>query len=291
MPVIHHQSVLKGLTVQEAMRRSLIQLPRQASLEQAIRYLIKYKVNALLIINEQHEPLGVVSKTDLMGAYYAGLPVDAPVETIMVGPPLFCHPEDSLDAALETMRTHRVHRLYVLNEAAQQAMGVLAYPDIVGLLYRFCNKCNRSISKNQDLADRFQVREVMTPAVQAYGQDASLAEVMEGLAAYRFGAVLIKNLRDLPVGVVSKTDLIIAYKHGVSPQAEARTIMNSPVQSCDQEDLLLAALQKMIFADVHRLFVYQGQPQHLVGVLSLSDVARFRSGSCRACLISRVKID
>ncbi len=29
----------------------------------------------------------------------------------------------------------------------------------------------------------------------------------------------------------------------------------------------------------------------LVGVLSLSDVARFRSGTCRACLVSRIKIE
>ncbi|MFP3867833.1 MAG: cyclic nucleotide-binding/CBS domain-containing protein [Desulfobacteraceae bacterium] len=273
------------------MRRLVIQIPARASLEQGIRLLIKYKINALLIINEQQESLGVVSKTDLMGAYYAGLPVDAPLETIMVGPPLFCRPEDSLDMALETMRMHRVHRLYVSRQASQPAIGVLAYPDIVGLLYRFCNKCHRSIRQAQDLADRFQVREVMTPAVQTYGADASLAQVMEGLAAYRFGAVLIKNKGDFPVGVVSKTDLIVAYKHGVSPQAETRTIMNSPVRGCEAAELLLEALQKMIFADVHRLFVYKGHLQNLVGVLSLSDVARFRSGSCRACLISRVEID
>ena len=44
----------------------------------------------------------------------------------------------------------------------------------------------------------------------------------------------------------------------------------------------------MIFSDVHRLMVYQDSPQNLVGVLSLSDVARFRSGTCRACLVSRI---
>jgi hypothetical protein len=41
---------------------------------------------------------------------------------------------------------------------------------------------------------------------------------------------------------------------------------------------------------VHRLFVFKGSPRTLVGVLSLSDVARFRSGTCRACLASRIKI-
>ena len=47
----------------------------------------------------------------------------------------------------------------------------------------------------------------------------------------------------------------------------------------------------MIFSEVHRLFVYREDPQNIVGVLSLSDAARLRSGSCHACVSSRIKID
>ena len=64
--------------------------------------------------------------------------------------------------------------------------------------------------------------------------------------------------------------------------------MTSPVQACDCHAPVVDALKTMIFSDVHRLLVYQDSPQNLVGVLSLSDVARFRSGTCRACLVSRI---
>ena len=77
------------------------------------------------------------------------------------------------------------------------------------------------------------------------------------------------------MGVVSKTDLILAYKHGMPDRNQARTIMNFPVQACDSREPLVAALKTMIsYSDVHRLFVYQDSPQNLVGILSLSDVAR-----------------
>lgn len=294
MPVIDYQNVLKGLTVQEAMRRQVIRLPREAALEQAIRFTIKYKVNAILITAPSQEGLGVVSKTDLMGAYYAGLPLNTPCESVMVGPPLFCQAEDTLDAALNTMRSHRVHRLYVSGDTPHQAMGVLAYPDIVGLLYRYCNKCDRSLrlrsGADRPLPDRFLVREVMTPEIYAHKENDSLQAVMETLAAYRFGAVLIKTEAGRPVGVVSKTDLIVAFKHGLPAEAQVRTVMKSPVQACEADAPLVAALENMILADVHRLFVYQKSPQKLMGVLSLSDVARFRSGTCRACLASRIKV-
>ena len=292
MPIIDYREVLKGLRVQEAMRRQVIQLPAGASLEQAIRYTIKYKVNAILITAENQEGLGVVSKTDLMGAYYAGLPVSTACETVMVGPPLFCRAQDTLDFALDTMRGHKVHRLYVRGAGSNRALGVLAYPDIVGLLYRYCNRCERSLrlrpGAESPLADHFLIREVMTAEIYAHQENDSLQTVMEGLAAYRFGAVLIRTAAGRPVGVVSKTDLILAYKHGVAPETRARTIMNFPVQACDGGAPLLAALKTMIYSDVHRLFVHQESPENLVGVLSLSDVARFRSGTCRACLVSRI---
>jgi CBS domain-containing protein len=295
MPIVDQKNVLKGLIVQEAMRRQVIRLPQEAPLAQAIRCTIKYKVNAILVANETQEGVGVVSKTDLMGAYYAALPISTELEAVMVGPPLFCRPDDTLDAALDTMRTHRVHRLYVQGEGLKETIGVLAYPDIVGLLYRYCTRCDRSLKGKARPAgpplDRFMVREVMTPEVYAHKAADTLQAVMEGLAAYRFGAVLITDAAGRPAGVVSKTDLIAAYLHGLSADRAAQRVMSAPVTGVDGDAPLAVALKTMIFSDLHRLFVYRESPENLVGVLSLSDVARFRSGTCRACLVSRIRVE
>jgi CBS domain-containing protein len=265
-------------------------------LSQAIRAMIKFKVNAILVTSQTQEALGVVSKTDLMTAYYGGLPLETPVAEIMVGPPQFCQPQDSLDTALDQMRDYRIHRLYVTGREAEPVNGVLAFPDIVGMLYRYCHRCDRSLlqRREQDAEtqwrDQFLVREVMTPSVVFFSESDSLWEVMGGLAANKFGAVPIIGAAGLPVGVVSKSDLVMAYLHRVSPETEASKVMSSPVLACDQEELLLTVIKQMIYSDLHRMFVYKEQPQSLVGVLSLSDAARFRSGSCRACLVSRIKI-
>ena len=296
MPVIDQKDVLKGLTVAEAMRRQVITVDVGAPLEKAIRFTIKYKVNAILVTDVHQHAQGVVTKTDLMGAYYAGLPLETPVETIMVGPPLFCRQEDSLDTALNTMRSQRIHRLYVHGEDPWQAEGVLAYPDIVGLLYRFCRRCDRSILKKTtgqtegELAGHLTVREVMTPGVESIPEVKTLVYVIGKLAANRLAAVLIREAAGRPSGVISKTDLILAYKHGLPLQTPAREIMSTPVRGCHQDDFLAEAIEEMIFWDIHRLFVAKGEPRQIVGVLSLSDAARFRSGTCRACLVSRIAV-
>ena len=296
MPIIDHLQVLKGLTVQEAMRRQVIRLDQNAFLDQAIRAMTKFKVNALLVMGQDQAALGVVSKTDLMTAYYGGLPLQTPLESIMVGPPLFCQPQDSLDAALDQMREFRVHRLYVRGGENEAVIGVLAFPDIVGMLYRFCYRCDRSLLQRRERQDdlnwdeSFLVREVMTPSVAVFPETASLFDVMGGLAEFKFGAVPLADSSGQPTGVVSKSDLVMAYLHGLDPETEAKLVMSSPVVVCDQEELLLTVIKRLIFADLHRIFVYKDRPQDLVGVLSLSDAARFRSGSCRACLVSRIKI-
>ncbi|MHC1742164.1 MAG: cyclic nucleotide-binding/CBS domain-containing protein [Syntrophobacteraceae bacterium] len=296
MPIIDHKGALKGITVHEAMRRLVVEIPRNAPLESAIRNTIKYKVNALLVVDGDRVGAGVVSKTDLMSAYYAGLPLDTAAEAIMVGPPLFCDRNESLDAALDTMRSHNVHRLYVSGNTPNSAVGALAYPDIIGMLYRFCTKCERSLLRARgdapkDIAiDRYRIREVMTSNVYAHKESDSLTEIIEGLAANRLGALLVTDAEGMATGVLSKSDLIRAYLHGLPTSTPARSIMSTPVQASDQEEPVLEALKRMIFSDVHRLFVFKDDPRRVEGVFSLTDAARIRSGTCRACVISRIKI-
>jgi predicted transcriptional regulator len=297
MPIVERKSVLSGLTVLDAMRRIAAQLPKDAPIEEAAKTVIKFRVNSLLITDEKHEPVGVVSKTNIMGGYYAGIPIETPLEAIMMPSPLFCEPGDTLESALDLMRTHNVHRLFVKESAPDQVVGVLAYYDICGLLYRYCHKCERNILRTREadsegfLAEPFHVYEVMTPSVFVNRENESLMEVMEGLEANNVGAILIIDENGLPAGVVSKTDLIIAYKHGISAEVPAKTIMSTPVRSCDEREHLVLAIQRMIFADVQRLFVHKEDPGKIVGVLSLSDAARTRSGSCRACISSRIEVE
>jgi len=69
--------------------------------------------------------------------------------------------------------------------------------------------------------------------------------------------------------------------------ARADCVMSKPVVSCAAQADLADAIQQMLLKDVQRLFVHADDPGQIVGILSLSDAARFRSGSCRACTPSR----
>jgi CBS domain-containing protein len=294
MPVVKTRNILSGMLVSEVMRCQFIQLPATSSLSKGINHLIKHKINALLVTDEVRGPAGVVSKTDLVGAFYGGLPINSMLGDIMYGPLLTCYPDDALEASLDVMRTHGVHQLYVRGADPSALEGMLSYTDVVVFLHRYCRSCPKSTNRGRGSSDlheegqHFTVKEVMTASVISCREDDSLIQVIEGLTDHRLGAIPIRDSQGSARGVVSKTDLVAAYHHGMSLTEEARSIMNTPVVSCDQEALLDQAIRLMLLKDVHRVFVNSGDPLQIAGVLSLSDAARIRSGSCRACVSSRI---
>ncbi len=295
MPVVETASVFSGITVGTAMRRQVVRLPATADIGQGIRMLIRYKANAVLL-SDNAIPYGVVSKTDLLGAYYGEIPTEAALGDVMGSQPIACFPDDLVEDALEIMAAAGVHRLYVTGANREEVIGKLSYADIVGLLYRYCRTCEYGTAQRRlkrsggDPSARLRVKDVMTPEVWTCRDSDPLFTVIETLTSHQMGAVLIQDEASSSVGVISKTDLIIAYHRGVSPQTAAGEIMNSPIHAVPSEELLSTAIQQMLIRDVQRLFVQRDTSRLdlITGVLALSDAARFRSGSCRACTAGRL---
>jgi CBS domain-containing protein len=210
--------------------------------------------------------------------------------------PIACFPDDLLQDALEIMDAAGVHRLYVTGANRENVIATVGHSDIVGLLYRYCRKCEHGTAQKRmkrsgaDTSTRLGVKDVMTRDVVTTRIGEPLFAVIETLSAHNMSAVLVLDAGQSPVGVISKTDLIIAYHHGVQPGAEVQEIMNKPIYTISNDALLSEAIQQMLVRDVQRLFVHAEafNPSHINGVLALSDSARFRSGSCRACTAGRL---
>lgn len=286
---------LSNIRVRKAMRRHFHRLTMSSSISNCIKALMKYKVNGILTTDDDSAPAGVISKTDIMGAYYAGISLDTAVETVMSSPPMFCSGDDFLEDALDKMKEYGVYRLFVTSEDPADVIGVLAYPDIVGLLYKYCHDCDYSHVKRKEdwryrTYDYISVDDLMTPEVISILETDTIYNGIELLSAFRLGALLVCDEEGFPKGVISKTDIVAAYMRSFDPALPVQQIMTQPVKSCSAGDLLEDGIKAMIFQDIHRLFVHGKNPDEIIGVFSLSDAARSRSGSCHACISSRIRL-
>ena len=143
-PVYKERSALTGMQVNEAMQKIVHRLPENTIIKDCIRTIIKMKSNIILVDDLNGVPTGVVTKTDVMNAYYAGIPVTSPVSEIMMGPLLFCNQEDRIEDVIQIMKTDGLHRIFVCGKDSSGVLGTLEYSDIIGLLYRYCRVCEKS---------------------------------------------------------------------------------------------------------------------------------------------------
>jgi len=190
------------------------------------------------------------------------------------------------------MKQYGIHQLYVSSKTDNSISGLLEYSDIVGLLYRYCRACKKSGRYKENIVGqsipRLVVKDVMTPGAVSCHMNRSIIEVIEILSEKKMGTILVTDDKGKACGVISKTDLVLAFAHGVDVLDMARSIMHHPVSACEEDVRLSDAIARMLLFDIQRIFVQKPHTDTVTGVLSLSDATRFRSGTCRACKVGRI---
>ena len=285
-------NVLSSVSVGEAMRRQVVRAGAGETIDRCIARMIKYKTGAVLV-EDGGACLGVVSKTDVLGMWYAGIGLETGVGEFAVSEPICCHPTDRLETALAIMLENGIRRVYVREEIGGEIVGVVGYADVVGAMYRFCIRCRQNLYRGGSVGPKsngwLTAADVMHRGVTGCATSDPLQVALELLLEGGMGAVpVFGNSSRWPDGVLSMTDAVLAYRHEVDLGAPVQTIMSVPVLSCRESDSLSASLRTMVLADVQRLFVCEASRRAVVGVLSLTDAARSRSGACKACGAARL---
>lgn len=284
-------NVLSSVTVSEAMRKQVVRCAPEESIARCIARMIKYKTGAVLVEEESGACLGVVSKTDVVGMYYAGLGLNTQLGQIAGNEPVCCHPSDRLEAALAIMLDRGVRRVYV--RVQDMIIGVVGYADIVGAMYHFCIQCRRNVYSSGRLRPEamgwLTAADVMHRGITGCSGSDTLSLALETLLDSGIGAVaVLDGSGQYPVGVLSLSDAVLAYRHELDPGTRVDRVMSAPVLACRQGDSLNSVLRTMIYADIQRIFVYKVSNSSLAGVISLTDAARARSGACKACRVARL---
>lgn len=105
---------------------------------------------------------------------------------------------------------------------------------------------------------------------------ATIAEVAARLGEKRIGAILVMDMADQVLGILSERDVVRALpKHGAATMTmTAAQLMTQALHTTTPQTSCLAALEQMTNRRVRHLPVLDGG--HLVGIVSIGDVVKRR---------------
>jgi CIC family chloride channel protein len=125
-----------------------------------------------------------------------------------------------------------------------------------------------------------RVADLMQRNVKTVGGDASVAEAIVSLADAHISGMPVVDGAGKVIGVLSTTDVLAAEAEAEDPGARQTLFENTAVRDimtphpftiAPEEDIREAAHQ-MLYADVHRLFVAEGD--QVIGIISTTDLVR-----------------
>ncbi len=252
--------------VRDLMHPGLHTCDSQAMLGQVASLLTEYHVHALLVVDGNKRPLGIISDYDLLAGEWlsadqqalatmrqltAGELMSSPIESVEADVPL--------KTAAHKLVDKDINRLLVTEQG--HPVGVISISDFVSNIAR------------EEPPLRETVADVMSDAILVCRDKTPLASAARTMTQAGWRSVLVVDKRGKPLGVVSGKDLMPYVVNGIDEKLTVSNIMH-PTLSIDINAPLREAANLMIEKHYHRLVVAdKTDPQAFpLGIISSYDI-------------------
>jgi len=254
------------ILVRDLMHRGLITCRQDAALGQVAVMLTQHHVHALVVVDRDRRPIGLISDFDLLaGEWLSADSESLAVMRKLTAGDLMSHPITSVEAsvplteAAHLMLEKDISRLLITEDG--KPAGMIAGSDFVASIAR------------AEKARRETVADVMSDAILVCRDKTPITSAARTMTQAGWRSVLIVDSRGRPLGVVSEKDLISLLQNGVKEHVLVSAVMH-PMQTIDIRASLREAADMMIQNHHHRLVVVdvQDPDSFPLGIVSSFDI-------------------
>ena len=252
--------------VKDLMNNGLITCKPNATLGEVAVLLNKHRVHALVVADDNGDPLGIISDFDLLaGEWLSSDSQSLDTMKTLTASDLMSHPVDSIETnisladAVQRLINKDISRLLVTEKG--QAVGVISLSDFVA-----------SVAGSQK-AQRETVGDVMSDAILVCRGKTPITVAARAMTSTGWRSVLVVDAKGKTLGVISGQDMLQFVGKDIDPQKTVRDIMH-PALTIEINASLRDAADKMIQNHHHRLVVIDGDDPNAfpLGIISSVDI-------------------
>ncbi len=220
-------------------------------LVECARLMIENDVYQLPVVEATAEPgerptteeahlriIGVVTADALLARVARELFGDRPAREVVTSEALVCSPEDSLFAVASLFRNHHVERLPVVSDG--RLVGVVTMHDLVEAAQRMDTSPDIFATMNEKHSlYQLPVENIMTHTVETARPETRVGELISLMLDRGVGGIVIVDENKLPLGMVSKRDLLEQVMAAAPRQVPV--VVRISAKGLDREGLQSAA--------------------------------------------------
>ena len=253
--------------VKDIMHQGLIVCKPEASLGQVAALLTQHHVHALIVVESNDAPLGIISDFDLLAGEWLSVDnesLDAmrkmTARDLMTSPIESIDANTSLEEAAKLMIEKQIHRMLVTESG--KPVGVISVANIVA-----------DIAAQEPLK-RQTVSDVMSDTFLVCREDTSVLSAARTMTQAGWRSIVVVNAKGKLLGFITGKDLIQLAGKNVDENLKVNQCMNRSLLTVDINASLQQAADLMIQNHRHRVVVIDANdPDGFpLGVLSSFDI-------------------
>jgi CBS domain-containing protein len=204
---------LDEIPIKHVMQKNVISITDDIKdhFDQCAARMETFKIGSVVLVNDNGELIGIVSRTDLTKSYASIFGGKYLVKNFMSKKVVTCRKSDSLKFALSIMNKNQVSRLVVTDEDG--------YP--VGLittntLLTHSDYFTKGNTRSRDYLlpinrEKLTVSDLLTDELLTINEEDDLALAASKMIKNKIGGIPVVDSNQNLVGIVSKTDIVKAF--------------------------------------------------------------------------------
>ena len=214
---------LSEIPIKHVMRKNVITITdgKEDHFDQCAARMETFKIGSVILVDDNGELIGIVSRTDLTKSYASVFGGKYLVKNFMSRKVVTCRRSDSLKFALSLMNKNQVSRLVVTDENGFP-VGLISTNTLLTHSDYFTKGNTRS--RNYLLPinrEKLVVNDLLSDELVTINEEDDLALAASKMIKNKIGGIPVVDVKKNLVGIVSKTDVVKAFSI-VGPHEELK---------------------------------------------------------------------